>query len=117
MWHFLYTIEGSDVVKSIDARRKTSVETEDLVIDEGSEREVVEQICEILPNVGIAIFSEAFVVEAIDLSDLAGFVITTENRNSLWVSNLEGNEEGDGFYRVITSINIVACINSQPLRT
>lgn len=89
------------------------METEDLVIDKGGEGKVVEKVCEVLPYVGIAILSEALVVEAVDLSDLAGFVVTTEDCDSLRVSDLEGNEEGNGFDRVVTSINIVAWDHSQ----
>lgn len=92
MWNFLYTVKGSDVIKSIDTWRKTSVKTEDLVINESCEREVVEEVCKILPYVGIAILSEALVIEAIDLGNLAGFVVSTEDCNSLGVSDFEGNE-------------------------
>jgi len=108
MGHFLDTVESSDVVKSINTWGKTSVETEDLVIDEGGKGEVVEEVCEVFPYVGVAILSEALVVEPVDLSNLAGFVVTTEDCDSLRVSDLEGHEEGDGFDRVVTSINIVA---------
>jgi len=108
MWNFLYTVKSSDIVKSIDTWGKTSVKTEDLVVNEGSEREIIEEVCEVLPYIGIAVFSKALIVEAIDLSDLAGLVVSTENCDSLRVSDLKGNEEGDGLDRVITSINIVA---------
>lgn len=109
MWHFLYTVEGSDIVKRIDAWRKTSVKTKDLIIDQSGEGKVVEKVCKVFPNVGIAIFSEALIIEAIDLSDLARFVVSTEDCDSLGVSNFKGNEEGNSFDRVITSINIVTC--------
>ena len=86
------------------------MEAEDLVVDEGSEGEVVEKVCEVFPYVRIAILSEALIVEAIDLGDLAGFVVATEDCDALRVSNFESNEEGDSLNGVITSINIVACI-------
>lgn len=35
MWNFLYAVEGSDVIKCINAGGETSVEAEDLVVDEG----------------------------------------------------------------------------------
>lgn len=47
------------------------MEAEDLIIDEGSKREVVEEIGEVLPDVGIAIFAKTFVIETIYLGDLA----------------------------------------------
>lgn len=86
MWHFLYTIKSSDVVQRVNAGGKTSVETEDLVVDEGGEGKVVEEIGKVLPNICISIFSEALVVKSINLSDLAGFVVTTEDGDSLGVS-------------------------------
>lgn len=86
MWYFLYTIESSDVVQCVNAGGKASVKTEDLIVDEGGEGEVIEKIGEILPNTCVSVFSETLVVEAINLSDLTGFVVTTEDSNSLGVS-------------------------------
>jgi len=63
------------------------VEAEDLIIDKGSERKVIEQVGKVLPDVGISVFSEAFIVEAIDLCDLTGFVVSTKNGDSVWVSD------------------------------
>ena len=37
----------------------------DLVLHKGCERQVVEQIGEELPNIGVAVLSEALVVEAV----------------------------------------------------
>ncbi len=47
------------------------MQTEDLVIDEGGEGQVVKQVREVFPNVSVAILSQAFVVEAVDLGDLS----------------------------------------------
>lgn len=109
MRNLLYTIEGLDVIKGIDTGRETSVEAEDLVIDEGGEGEVIEQISKVFPNVCISIFSETFVVETVDLGDLARFVISAKNGNSLRVSNFEGDEQSNGFNRIVPSVNIITC--------
>ena len=108
MWNFLYTVESSDVVEGVDAGGETSVEAEDLVVDKGSKGEVVEEIGEILPYVGVAIFSETFIIEPIDLRNLTGFVVATEDCDALGISNFESNEESDGFNGIIASINIIA---------
>ena len=92
MWDFLYAIECSDVIEGIDAWGETSVEAEDLVVDEGSKGEVIEQVGEVFPNIGIAVLSEALIIEAVDLGDLAGFVVATEDCDALRVSNFESNE-------------------------
>lgn len=110
MWDFLYAVECSDVVESIDAWGETSVEAEDLVVNKGSEGEVVEKVCEVFPYISIAILSETLVVEAIDLGDLARFVVAAKDRDALGVSNFESNEKSDCLNGVITSIDVVACI-------
>lgn len=75
MWHLLYTIKSPDIIERIDARGETSVEAEDLVIDQSCQGKVVEEIGEIFPDVCVAVFSKALVVETVDLCDLAGFVV------------------------------------------
>lgn len=57
MRNFLDTIQGANVVQSVNAGRQTSVQTEDLVIDESGEGEVVEEISEqpITPCVSLQI--------------------------------------------------------------
>ena len=113
MRHFLNAVEAADVVECVDARRETSMEAEDLVIDEGSEWEIVEEVGEELPDVCIAIFAQALVVEAVHLCNLSGLVVTAKDGDSGGVSNLEGNEEGNGFDGVVASINVVACVSGQ----
>jgi hypothetical protein len=110
VWNFLYAVESSDVVKSVDAWGEASVEAEDLVVDKGSEGEVIEKVCEIFPYVGVTVFSETLIVEAIDLSDLTGFVVAAEDCDALRVSDFESNEESDCLDGIITSINIVTCV-------
>jgi hypothetical protein len=111
VWNFLYTIQCSDVVQGIDAGGETSVQAEDLVVDQGGKGEVVEEIGEVFPYVRVAIFSETFIVEPIDLCDLAGFVVATEDGDALGISDFQGYEEGDGLNGVVTSINIIALSN------
>ena len=71
------------MIQSVDRWWETSVETEDLQyarrttdcknnnshlwFDKGGEREIIEEIGEILPNVGVAIFAKTFVVETVHL--------------------------------------------------
>ena len=109
MWHFLYAVEGPDVVERVNAGGEAAVQTEDLVVNQGGEREVVEEVCEVFPDIGVAVLAEALVVEAVYLSDLAGFVVTAKNGDALGVSDLERDQEGHSLDREIATVNVVAC--------
>lgn len=105
----LDSVERPNVIEGINAGGETAVEAEDLVVDEGSEGEVVEEVGEVLPDVGVAVFPEALVVEAVDLSDLTRLMVAAEDGDALWVSDLEGNEKGHRLHGVVTTVDVVAC--------
>lgn len=77
VWNFLNTVESSDVIQGVDAGRKTSVQAENLVVNQGGQWQVIEQVGKVLPDVGIAVFAQAFVVESVNLCDLSGFVVSS----------------------------------------
>lgn len=89
------------------------MQTEDLVIDQGGQGEEIEEVREVLPHVGVAVFAEAFIVEAVDLGDLARLVVSSKDSNALRVTDLEGDKESDGLHGIITSINVIACRANQ----
>jgi len=80
------------VVQSVDTGTETSVEAKYLPVDQGSQRKVIEQISEVLPDIGVSVFSEAFIVESVDLGDLTRFMVTSEDSDSIFVPDLEGDE-------------------------
>lgn len=112
MRNLLQAIQRSDVFQCVYRRGKSSVEAENLkqerenkqrslrcanaatsatlhlyrqphlVIHQRGEGQIVKQICEVLPNVGISIFPEALVVEAIHLRNLSALVVSSENCDS-----------------------------------
>lgn len=109
MWNLLNAVKGSDVIEGIDAGGETTVKAEDLVIDEGGQRKVVEQIGKVFPYIGIAILAQALVVEAVHLRNLTRLVVSSKDCDSSWVSNLESDKERHGLYRVVSSINVITC--------
>jgi hypothetical protein len=74
------------------------MEAKDLVVDKSGEGEVVEQICKILPYICISIFTKTLIIKPVDLCDLSGLVVSTENGNSLRIPDLEGNKESNSLY-------------------
>src|SRR4051812_28579495 len=67
MRYLLHTILFENVGQSIDARRETTVQAEDLLLDQSGKWQIVKQIRERLPNIRIAVLSQALIVETVDL--------------------------------------------------
>ena len=84
------------------------METEDVSLYDSGEWQVVEERGEVLPHVGVSVLSEAFIVESVDLGDLLALVVTSENGDSVWVSDLENDEESDCLNRVVASIDVIS---------
>ena len=63
--------------------------TEDLIVDHSCQRQVVENFCAVAPNIYRAIFSEALIIETVNLCDLSTLMITSDKRDPLWVSHLK----------------------------
>ena len=59
------------------------------------------------PNIRTGIFSLTLVVKTIDLSDLTGLVVSTDEGDAFGVTDFESEKEEEGLYRVETSIDKV----------
>lgn len=66
----------------------THVLVSHLLVHQCGERQVVEQVCEVLPNIGVAVLPQAFVVEAVDLCDLPRLVVPSQDGDSLRETDL-----------------------------
>jgi hypothetical protein len=107
MRNLLDPIQRTNVVKSIDGGTQTAVQAEDLVLDESGERKVVEKVGEVFPDIGIAVFAQALVVKPIHLCDLTGLVVSSEDGDSLGVTDFEADEKRDGLDGVVATVDIV----------
>ena len=83
------------------------METEDLVLDHCCQRQVVKQVSQVLPHVGIAILAEALVIEAVDLGDLATLVVATEDSDTLLKAHFKADEKRDGLHTVVSTVNVI----------
>jgi hypothetical protein len=79
-----------------------------LVVNEGGEREEIKEVGEESPHVGVSVFSKALVVKAVYLSNLPGFVVSTEDCYAVPVAKLESDEQCHGFDGIIAAIDVVA---------
>ena len=87
--------------------RKNAKST-DLVLDESGEGEVVEQIGEVSPYIGVSVLPQAFIVETVNLSDLTRFVVASEDGDTVAVPQLHRDEEGDSLDGIVPSVYVIA---------
>lgn len=108
MRDFHDSVKLLDLIEGVNTWRKTTMKAEDAAFNDGGQRQVIEQACEILPNIGISVLSQAFIIKSIDLGDLLTLVITSQDGNSVWISNFESDEKSHGLNRVVTSIDVIS---------
>ncbi len=56
------------------------MQAEDLSADEGGEGQVVKQVGEVLPHIGIAVLAQALIIEPVNLSDLPALMFAPSHR-------------------------------------
>ena len=72
------------------------MKAEDVSFNDCGKWQVIEETGEVLPNIGITVLSQALIIESINLSDLLALVISSQDGDSAWVSDLECDQEGNG---------------------
>ena len=81
---------------------------EQLVLHERRERQVVEEVGEDLPDVGVAVLAQALVVEAVDLRDLPALVVPSDERDPVRVAHLQREQQQEGLDGVEAAVDEVA---------
>jgi hypothetical protein len=84
--NFLRSSHDSDLIQRSDFRGQATVNAQNLAVDDGSQGEKVEYLAARLPDRGVAIFQLTFLVEAVDLGYLAGFVVASDEGYAVRVS-------------------------------
>ena len=83
------------------------MKAENLILDDSCQRQVVKEVSQVFPNVSIAILSETFVVESVDLCDLTTFMVSAENRDAFLEAYFKADEKCDGLYRVVSTVDVI----------
>lgn len=87
-------MEGwTNLVNSVDGRRESSMYTEDTIVNDGRQTQIVKDLTTVSPDIGRSKLLEALVVESIDLCNLSRFVVATNESNPVWVSDLISREK------------------------
>lgn len=106
-------VDDLDLINAMDAGRQTTVDAEDLVVDDAGEGEVVEHVGKVVPDSSIAVLAAAFGIEAVRLGDTAGLVIATDQMNAVRVAQFETDQQRDGLDTKEAAINVVAYAQSE----
>jgi len=72
-----------------------------------SQTQIIKHVTAVPPHVHAPVLPLALVVEPVDLSDLARLVISSNERESIWIADLESQQEEEGLDGVETSIDEV----------
>jgi hypothetical protein len=104
----LNSIKLTNIVKGIQRRGKTTVEAENLSLNQRSKGKIVEEIRKIFPHIGGPILSQTFIIKAVHLGDLTAFVISSENRNSMSVANFQCDKKRNGLDGEVASIDVIS---------
>jgi len=64
------------------------VNTENPVVNDSGQAEVVEDLATVSPDVGRSELLKALVVKSINLGNLSRFVVASNKGDSIWVSDL-----------------------------
>lgn len=87
-----------------------------LTVDDGSQREVVEGIIEILPHVGATVLLHCLLVKPIHTRHLPGLMIPSEQEYLKWIQQFVGEEKQDRFKGVVPAVDIIADEQVLPVR-
>ncbi len=91
MRHFLFAVDGADLVQVVDGGRQATVHAEHLLVNDGRQAEVVKNVGAIAPDIHAAVFTKALVVEAIYLCDLTALVVASDQGYPVWVAHLRNH--------------------------
>lgn len=79
---------------------------ENLLINDGGNRQTVEAISKSLPQLNV-VATFALVVESIDTVDRGALVVATQNEEVLGVLDLVGEQEADGLKRLLATVDVI----------
>ena len=107
-------VNDLDLINRVNARAQTAVYAEDLIVDDTAQREVVEHVRKVMPDRRVAVISRALGIKAIGLCDTSALMVTSNEMNSVGVSELETYEETNGLNTEEPTVHVVACFSCQP---
>ena len=95
-----------DLLHGLQVGGETSVAAEDLLVDDGGQREAVEAVGEGLPQLDV-VPPLALVVEAVDAVDASALVVASQQEEVLRVLDLVRQQQRDRLQRLLASVDVI----------
>lgn len=92
--------DDPDLINSPDLRAEATVHTQNGPIHNGSEDKEVENLAACLPNRGVAILCLTFLVEPVNLGNLPGLVVPSDEHDSIRIPEAGQSSCGMSFCAV-----------------
>lgn len=108
MGNFSESIYFLQVFDLFDVGGKSAMDAKDFIIDHCGDSEVIKHFCERSPYVQRTIFSNALVVEAINLGDQPWLMVSPQKSDSVFIPDFEGQQHEECLNAVSASINVVS---------
>lgn len=83
---------------------------ENAAVNDGAQREIIEDFATPAPHVATAVFALTLVVKSVHLGDLPRLVVPADERDAIWISHFERQEEEEGFDAVEATIHEISWI-------
>jgi len=97
----------ADLLHGVEIGAQASVHGEDLLINDGGDRQAVEAVRKSLPKLDV-IASLALIVETVDAVDGGALVVAPQDEEVLGVLDLVGEEKADGLKGLLAAVDVVA---------
>jgi hypothetical protein len=81
-------------------------------IHDRPQTQVIKHLTAISPHIATPVLSLTFVVESINLRDLARFMISADEGDSIWIPHFEKKQKEERLDRVESTINKVAWVSA-----
>ena len=84
------------------------MDAEDAIVDDGGQREVIEDVSAVSPNIERAVLPQAFIVKSVDLGDLPALVVSPDQRDQVGIADFIGEEQQKGLDAVEAPVHEIA---------
>ena len=86
--NFHATVNEANLVKGLNLRRETTMDAEDLALNDGTDTKIIENLGAVFPRVDVAILAHGLLIETVDASNTTRLVVTTEKSDAIRVLEL-----------------------------